>query len=244
MTSDNPALDRIRKLLAKAEAHGVTPAEAEALTAKAAELMARYGIDRALLAATQPCTDQPADRIIDIPNPWAAVHAHLMCGLGSAMRCRCLLLPAAAAGAGTRVHIFGYDADIERTEVLYTSLLLQMRSALNHAAMPAWITSPRAWRRSWLLGYATAVIARVRTAEHNAAAQASGEQATGTGQTAAVVLASREQVIARRAQTAYPVTRKSKVTYSGSGYRDGYHQGTQADIGGTRLTRRPRRSLR
>ncbi|MGH3122965.1 MAG: DUF2786 domain-containing protein, partial [Streptosporangiaceae bacterium] len=40
---------RVRKLLAKAEAQGVTPAEAEALTAKAAELMARYGIDRALL---------------------------------------------------------------------------------------------------------------------------------------------------------------------------------------------------
>jgi hypothetical protein len=39
----------------------VTPAEAEALTAKAAELMARYGIDRALLAADQPDTDQPTE---------------------------------------------------------------------------------------------------------------------------------------------------------------------------------------
>jgi len=36
-------LDRVRKLLAKAEAEGVTPAEAQALTAKAAELMAKYG---------------------------------------------------------------------------------------------------------------------------------------------------------------------------------------------------------
>jgi Protein of unknown function (DUF2786) len=41
MTSDNMLLGRVRKLLAKAEAQGVTPAEAEALTAKAAELMAR-----------------------------------------------------------------------------------------------------------------------------------------------------------------------------------------------------------
>ncbi len=47
MSSDNAQLERIRKLLAKAEARGVTPAEAEAFTAKAAELMARYGIDRA-----------------------------------------------------------------------------------------------------------------------------------------------------------------------------------------------------
>ena len=52
-------LDRVRKLLAKAEDESVTPAEAQALTAKAAELMARYGIDRALLAA-RPAGDRPA----------------------------------------------------------------------------------------------------------------------------------------------------------------------------------------
>ena len=46
MTSHATLLDRVRKLLAKAEAEGVTPAEAEALTTKAAELMAKYGIDR------------------------------------------------------------------------------------------------------------------------------------------------------------------------------------------------------
>ena len=52
-------LDRVRKLLTKAESDGVTAAEAEALTAKAAELMAKYGIDRALLAARRPETDHP-----------------------------------------------------------------------------------------------------------------------------------------------------------------------------------------
>src|SRR4029077_937850 len=73
MHSDPPSalLDRVRKLLAKAEAEGVTPPEAGALTAKAAELMARYGIDRARLAATRPDTDRPGSRIIDIDNPWA-----------------------------------------------------------------------------------------------------------------------------------------------------------------------------
>ena len=70
MHSDPPSalLNRVRKLLAKAEAEGVTPPEAEALTAKAAELMARYGIDRARLAATRPDTDRPGSRIIDIDN--------------------------------------------------------------------------------------------------------------------------------------------------------------------------------
>jgi hypothetical protein len=56
MTSDNALLERVREPLAKAEAEGVTAAEGEALTAKGAALMARYGLDRALLAAEQPDT--------------------------------------------------------------------------------------------------------------------------------------------------------------------------------------------
>ncbi len=241
MTSDNAPLDRIRKLLAKAEAHGVTPAEAEALTGKAAQLMARYGIGRALLAATRPETDQPADRLITIPNPWAAVQAHLLCGIASAMRCRCIL-PGTTSGA--QVHIFGYACDIERTEILYTSLLLQMHHALAATQAPGGTRGVRAWRRSWLLGFATAVTARVRAAEQNAAGQAAAGPAGTATQTAAVVLASREQVIARRAETAYPLTRTARVTYSGTGYRDGYTTGTRADIGTTRLSPRPTASLR
>ena len=47
----DPLLARVRKLLAKAEDPGCTPAEAEALTDKAAQLIAKYGVDRAMLAA-------------------------------------------------------------------------------------------------------------------------------------------------------------------------------------------------
>ena len=237
--SDNAQLDRIRKLLAKAEAAGVTPAEAEALTAKAAELMARYGIDRALLAASHPETDQPADRIITIPNPWAAVHAHLLVGIASAMRCKCIL-PGASQGA--RVHIFGYTSDIDRAELLYTSLLVQMHHGLAGVRPPEWTRSVRAWRRSWLLGFATAVVTRVRAAERGAAQQA--DTGSAGPRQAALVLASREQVVAGRAAAAYPVTRKARTTYTGTGYRDGFAKGSQADIGATRLTPRTHRSLR
>src|SRR5580692_199685 len=82
-------LDRVRKLLAKAEDEGCTPAEAEALTAKAADLMARYGIDRALLGAVRPETDRPADRKFGFEAPWADVKAHLLAALATALRCQC-----------------------------------------------------------------------------------------------------------------------------------------------------------
>ena len=228
----DPLLARVRKLLAKAEGAGVTAAEAQALTAKAAELMAKYGIDRALLAAERPETDRPADRVIDVGNPWARVQAHLLCGLASALRCQCVILP--RPGPGSRIHMFGFSSDLERTDVLYTSLLVQMWQGLAAAQVPAWSRSPRAWRRSWLLGFAAAVVARVRAAEQEATSRATAPQARSGSQTA-LVLADRALVIRRNIEQAYPVTRKSQVTYSGSGYGAGYTQGQRADIGTTRL---------
>ena len=225
-------LERVRKLLAKAEDDSVTPAEAEALTAKAAELMARYGIDRALLAAARPETDRPADRVIDVPNPWADVRAHLLAGLVSALRCQCVLLPVAT---GKRVHVFGYISDLERTEVLYTSLLVQMAHGLAATGVPAGARSPRAWRRSWLLGYSSAVTTRVRAAEERAASAAAGREPASGGTSTELVLADRSLVVRRHVQEAYPRTRRTRITYSGNGYRSGYAEGERADIGGKRV---------
>jgi len=231
MHSDPPSalLDRVRKLLAKAEAEGVTPPEA--LTAKAAELMARYGIDRARLAASRPDTDRPGSRIIDIDNPWAQVRAHLLAGLAGAMRCQCVLLSTTRPGA--RIHVFGYTSDLERADILYTSLLLQMARGLTAAVVPAGVRSVRAWRRSWLLGFVTAVISRVKAAEDRAAS--SPESETPGEPSTALVLADRALVVRRQLEQAYPVTRRTRVTYSGRGYSDGYAQGQRADIGNARL---------
>lgn len=231
-------LDRVRKLLAKAEDEGVTPAEAEALTAKAAELMARYGIDRARLGALRPETDRPADRVFDLDNPWAAVKAHLLAGLAMALRCQCVLLSRPVPGS--RVHVFGYSSDLERADILFTSLLVQMARALALQAVPGGGGRAKAWRRSWMLGYCTAVVGRVRAAEEAAVAAADGaDGATGPdGVSTALVLADRALTVRRHAEQAYPRTRKTRVTYSGGGYRDGYAEGQKADIGSTKIRSR------
>jgi hypothetical protein len=233
-------LDRVRKLLAKAEDESVTPPEAEALTAKAAELMAKYGIDRALLAAVRPETDAPASRMVDIDNPWGRVKAHLLCGLGAALRCQCIML---TTKAGLKIHVFGYTSDIERTDLLYTSLLIQMWHGLAAAQVPDWNRSPRAWRRSWLLGFAAAVIARVRAAEQAAQDEAGRTAPPGQGSRAALVLADRALVIRRNVQQEYPVTRTARMTYTGTGYGAGYAQGQQADIGRRRMPPASARAL-
>jgi Protein of unknown function (DUF2786) len=229
-------LDRVRKLLAKAEGDGVTPHEAEALTAKAAELMARYGIDRALLGALHPETDSLADRVFDLDNPWAAVKAHLLAGLASALRCQCILL--SRPEPGSRIHVFGYVSDLERADILFTSLLVQMARALAVQLVPAGRGGAKAWRRSWMLGYASAVVARVRAAEEAAAADASGNGAGGQGPSTALVLADRAMTVRQHAEQAYPRTRKTRVTYSGNGYQAGYREGQKADIGGAKVRSR------
>jgi hypothetical protein len=185
--------------------------------------------------------------MLDIDNPWAREKAHLLSGLASALRCQCILL--GGTRPGSRVHLFGFASDIDRTDVLYTSVLIQMSHGLAGAPVPDWSSSARAWRRSWLLGFATAVIARVREAEHGAVLAATDRETHG-GERAAVVLADRSLIIRRQVEDAYPVTRRARVTYSGNGYRDGYAQGQRADIGtarvsgarGRSLTRTPARS--
>jgi hypothetical protein len=240
---DEDLLDRVRKLLAKAEAEGVTPHEAEALTGKAAELMARYGIDRARLGALSPETDTPADKMVTLDNPWAAVKSHLLSGLAQALRCQCVLLK--GGSPGIRVHVFGYTSDIERADILFTSLLVQMARGVAAQEVPAGATSAKAWRRSWMLGYCAAVVTRVRAAEQNAAEAADTEQAaTGdSGPSTALVLADRSLAIRRNAQQAYPRTRQARVTYTGNGYSSGYREGQRADIGGASKLRAGSKAL-
>ena len=229
-------LDRVRKLLAKAEDEGCTPEEAEALTAKAAELMARYGIDRALLGALRPETDRPADRKFRFEAPWADVKAHLLAALATALRCQCVQTQ---TEDGPRLHVFGYSSDLERAEILFTSLLVQMARALAKQVVPAYGNSAKAWRRSWMLGYCAAVVARVRAAEEEAVAAAGADDpAADAGSSAAVVLADRSLTVRLQVSAAYPRLKKKRVTYSGSGYGDGYREGEKADIGGTKIRSR------
>jgi hypothetical protein len=229
---DDDLLDRVRKLLAKAEDEGCSPAEAEALTAKAAELMARYGIDRALLGALHPETDKPADRVFAIDNPWGDVKRHLLAGLALALRCQCVQT---SSPEGIRLHVFGYTSDLERADILFTSLLVQMARALARQAVPGYGGTARAWRRSWMLGYCKAVVVRVRAAEETAVTTASAPTNGGGGPSAALVLADRSTVVQQKVAATYPKLRKARVTYSGGGYGDGYREGQKADIGSAKI---------
>jgi hypothetical protein len=232
-------LDRVRKLLTKAEDPGVTPEEAQLLTEKAAELMAKYGISQALLDSARPDAGKPGNRMIDVPNPWSREHAHLLCGLAAAMRCQSVMLT--GGKGGTRVHLFGFTSDLDPVDVLYTSVMLQMANGLRQQVVPGANARARAWRRSWLLGYTTAVIERVKRAEQTAEQEAAADDSKPG---AALVLADRSVQVASALRQEYPHTRTASVTYSGSGYRDGHAAGQRANLGGTSVARRASGAIR
>ena len=68
-TVDGRVLDKVRALLAKAESTEFEE-EADALTAKAQELMARHAIDQAMVAAVTS-SEEPGGRRIGVGDPYA-----------------------------------------------------------------------------------------------------------------------------------------------------------------------------
>ncbi|MBF9128444.1 DUF2786 domain-containing protein [Plantactinospora sp. S1510] len=221
-------LSKIRKLLAKAEDQACTAAEAEAFTAKATELIARYGVDRALLAARDPGTDPVGDRVIDVPAPYALDKTGLLAGVADALRCRSVRR---RGGDGFVMHLFGFGSDLERVDVLFTSLLVQAAHGLSAARVPLG-EHPAAFRRSWLAGFAGAVAGRLRQAE----AAAASTPRSGSAPSLALVLADRSALVERRLAETYPRLRTAgRRRLVGGGLDQGAAAGHRADLGGTGL---------
>lgn len=233
-------LAKVRKLLAKAEDPAASPAEAETYTAKAAQLIADYGIDAALLSADDPGSDRVADRVIDLEAPYARDKAQLLCDVANRLRCRAVLRtrPALSGPTEHSVHLFGHESDLTRSELLFTSLLMQAGQRLARTPVPAW-EHKAAFRRSWQAGFRMSVSRRLAEAEALAESAATA-RTSAAGRSTGLVLADRAQEVDQALRDAYPSARQARArSLSGSGLRDGYLAGEQADLGGTRLRGTP-----
>ncbi|GAB1642936.1 DUF2786 domain-containing protein [Krasilnikovia sp. MM14-A1259] len=244
---DPGMLDKVRKLLAKAEDEACTPAEAEAFTVKAAALIAKYGIDQALLADITPGADAVGDRVIDMDAPYALDKAGLLAGIALALRCKSVRRTDPTPGSRrTSMHLFGFGADLDRVELLYTSLLVQAAHALAATHVP-WGEHPASYRRSWYAGYASAIHRRLRDAEARASSDAETARAAQhtAGRSVALVLADRGALVDAARATAYPKLGSGRARrLSGSGSRDGYSAGQRADLGTSRVGRSERKAVR
>jgi hypothetical protein len=220
---DARMLARVRALLAKAESTTFED-EAEAFTAKAQELIARYAIDEALLHTVDDVGD-PSVRRIPIDDPYADAKSALIAAVAAANRCRVVHSPAMGW-----VTAFGYDHDLDAVELLGVSLLTQATTAmlrLGPQRDAAGRSRTRAFRRAFLFGFAHRIGERLRRATEGQMA------ATDDGAGRLVpVLAARDDRLRAAAAAAFPETVRRKTSVSdASGWHAGQAAAEQADLG-------------
>jgi hypothetical protein len=223
--SDQRALRRIRGLLAKAESSEF-PDEAEALTAKAQELMTRHAIDAAVLGAG-PSADGPAieTRRVHVRDPYVRAKMQLLAAVAEANDVRLVWY----SGLGI-ANLVGVRADVAVVELLFTSLLLQVARALSAAERTAGRGSAaRSFRRAFLLGYAHRISERLRTARQSATAEAAAEHDVDL----LPALRSRQVAVAERAAELFPRVRasRSRASVDAGGWFAGRHAAEDADVG-------------
>ena len=163
---DDPALHKVRALLAQAESTNFD-AEAAAFTAKAQELMARHAIDVALLWARTERTERPITVRVAVDDPYADIKALLLHVVASRSRCQAVRHPHYGMCS-----IVGFASDVAGTEMLFTSLLVQSQVALQAEganAGPGARTRSRSFRSSFLLSFSHRI--NQRLAEINAGIQ-------------------------------------------------------------------------
>lgn len=151
---DPRVLGRVRGLLAKAESTSFA-AEAEALSAKAQELMSRHAIERAVLDAETHAAPSVTGRRLWLDNPYLAAKSLLVSEVAAANRSRAVSYERLGF-----VTVLGDDVDVEIVELLTASLLVQATRAMLGVATRPTGRGPsrtRSFRHAFLLSYATRI---------------------------------------------------------------------------------------
>lgn len=227
---DDKALGRIRGLLAKAEATEF-PDEADALSAKAQELMAKFSLDQALVDAQSngsvEVSDDSAARRIWMESPYATAKSRLVGAVADVNRCHAVM-----TDRPPFVTVVGSELDLELTEILSTSLLVQANRALLATGQRARgrqkaEAKTQAFRRAFFVAYAQRVGERLQAAVDATQAEVAAEQ----GDALLPVLAKREQQVTALLTTLFPktTTRRTRIS-SGAGWLAGLNAADQASL--------------
>lgn len=225
-------LNRVTKLLDKAQhilsmpKDTQTPellTEADAINKRAAELIAKYGIDRAMLAASGHAVDRVVDEVIILDRPFAEKMRTLLWYIADPMGAKGRWVKRWDAQAGPKakggiprggweygMRIFAHESDMARIRLMYVSLrnqaLVGMSKIVNNDT--EFGQAQKADRESYLDGFANAVYYRITQAEREAKAsrQAQEEEArdkamldgvaADSGPGVALVLADRKKAVA------------------------------------------------
>jgi len=242
-------LDKVRKLLAKAEhiAQMASPdpnlvREAEALNLRAATLIAKYRIDRAMLAADGKQGDAIIDEVVMVTRPFSSKFMDLLWAVAGPMNAQARTIKRFDENAhGGRskgvwqygLRIFAYESDMAMIKLLYTSARNQALSGVSKIVdrTSEFGQTQKADRESYLDGFVTGVWSQI-TATQKAAQQAreaeeeelrdramlTGVISTSPSQTGvALVLADRKKAVAVAMDLANGITVQDRARWAKQG---------------------------
>jgi hypothetical protein len=155
-------------LLAKAESTEF-PEEAEALSAKAQELMSRYSLHQAVLDHDLGRDPVVSGRRLWIDAPYTDAKTLLVQAVAVANRARAVW----SRDPGF-VTVIGVESDLDSIELLVTSLLVQANRAMLAAGRHTTrggTSRTRSFRQSFIVSYATRIGERLQTASSSATAE-------------------------------------------------------------------------
>jgi hypothetical protein len=205
---DEKVLGKVRALLAKAEST-TFPEEADALTSKAQELMARHAIDLAMLESSGSATGGPTGamaRRVYVEDPYFDAKSVLLNVVAKANRCTTVSVPPLGM-----VTVFGFAADLDVVELLFTSLLTQCTSAMIAAGSAVdrnGTSRTKSFRRAFILSFAVRIGERLWEAT-----KAATEDATAAiGTSVLPVLAGRADQVLAHQREMFPSARTTKTS--------------------------------
>lgn len=236
-------VDKVAKLLAKAESSGVTHDEREALLAAASRIMVKRGIDAAMLAAHDPeraAGDLIGKTFADVTGvgpirygkEWVTLGIAVATGMGARA-----FYHTPRGSKRIRLLVVAHQSDAERIVQLWRSLQVQATSELARfvAGFPTWNAYDESdkyqMRRSFIIGYGRQVGSRLRALRAETVAEASITE-PGTD----VALRDREsQIDAWMTKEMGKIGKARDRQYDQVGDLAGRVAGSRADIGQTTL---------
>jgi Protein of unknown function (DUF2786) len=212
-------LSTIRALLAKAEAT-TFEAEREVFAAKAQDLMTRYSIDAALLDQRhgEQLGAGVRKRRFHLDNPYATEKVYLLATVARLNNVKIVYEDRFAMATA-----IGFPTDIELSDLLFTSLLVQAAKGLQDLVASAGKgrTSSPAFRRAYWVAYGVRIGERLTEAR----AQATREAEAMHGGALVLVMKEREEAVTAVTDELFKNTKKMKTRQLDS---DGWDAGRAA----------------
>lgn len=212
-------VEKVRKLLAKAEGAS-TEAEAETFFAKAQELITKWEMDDAELRPASSAGWVITSRVYTLSSYSPNQDSYAMQMVAKGMGLRAYQTPYVRGVSAATTVVFGTDEDLDRFDMMWTSVLLQMTRAMKAAEPgPRDRNAQRRFRLGFKVGYGDRIGKRL---------EAQRSKTTGKS----LVLVGKSEAIER----ALPDDVTSKRMRADADALDaGQAAADKADLGGTRI---------